>query len=233
MHRALLSALISTVFFSFVAAWGQINSISQPSTTTPSGPSVTTTAVGEAAGPHLVTSSAGSHTAQWDSQSGTYANSTVSFKAASSNSATASACDLAAPFGTVDASDVQAAINMALGMSSCTANIIGTGVCNVVVVQRVVNAALPNGTCITDGTVPHSVSLSWVASTTPGVTYNVYRSTTLGSYTTTPLASSISTTSYTDNAVQSGQTYYYVITAANSASESSRSNEVPAAIPVP
>ena len=51
MHRALLSALISTVFFSFVAAWGQINSISQPSTTTPSGPSVTTTAVGEAAGP--------------------------------------------------------------------------------------------------------------------------------------------------------------------------------------
>ena len=148
------------------------------------------------------------------------------------------ACDLSQPYGTPDSSDVQAAINMTLGVSPCTANIIGTGLCNVVMVQRVVNAALPGGTCVTGsgsgggGPVSHSVVLNWSASPTPSVTYKVYRSTTAGVY-STPLASSISTTSYTDGTVQSGTTYYYVVTAVNSGGESARSNESPAAIPVP
>src|SRR5215472_117613 len=56
--------------------------------------------------------------------------------------APSNACDLATPYGTIDASDVQAAINMSLGVAPCTANIAGANVCNVVVVQRVINASL-------------------------------------------------------------------------------------------
>ena len=91
-----------------------------------------------------------------------------------------SACDLVAPFGTVDAADVQAAINMTLGISPCTANIGGAVVCNAAVVQRVINAAL-GGTCVTGfGTVAHYISVGWTASTSVVVGYNVYRSSTSG-----------------------------------------------------
>ena len=142
------------------------------------------------------------------------------------------ACDLATPYGTINTADVQAAINMTLGSTPCTANIDGSGVCNVVVVQRVVNASMPGGTCVTGTTVAHSVSLNWAASSTPNVTYNVYRSVTSGSY-STPLASSGTATSYTDTAVQAGQNYYYVVTAVSGGTESAHSNEVPATVPSP
>ena len=55
--------------------------------------------------------------------------------------AQSSACDLTSD-GKVDDADVQSAINMSLGASTCTANVAGSGVCNVVVVQRVINAKL-------------------------------------------------------------------------------------------
>jgi hypothetical protein len=81
-------------------------------------------------------------------------------------------------------------------------------------------------------TVTHSVALSWIASTTPGVSYNVYRgSQTGGPYTRlngTPVAS----TAYTDTTVLSGLKYFYVVTAVDSSNiESVYSNEVPASIP--
>src|SRR2546423_1736994 len=83
------------------------------------------------------------------------------------------ACDLNSD-GRVDASDVQAAINMSLGLSSCTANITGSNVCNVVVVQRVINASL-GAACFTGTGAPHSVSLTWDASASSGVSgYKVY-----------------------------------------------------------
>jgi hypothetical protein len=63
-------------------------------------------------------------------------------------------------------------------------------------------------------TAPHSVVLTWTASSSPGVQgYNVYRSTTSGGpYTllTTPF---INATSYTDFSVLAGQQYCYVVTA--------------------
>jgi len=61
----------------------------------------------------------------------------------------------------------------------------------------------------------HTISLSWTASTTSGVTYNVYRATTSGGYNyTTPLNSApISGTSFSDCTVALGQIYYYVIAA--------------------
>ncbi|MBZ5625338.1 MAG: hypothetical protein LAQ69_42555 [Acidobacteriia bacterium] len=164
----------------------------------------------------------------------------VALKPASSSppSVPTNACDLATPYGSPDSADVQAAINMVLGTSPCTANIIGPNVCNVVVVQRVVNATPPpsgTNTCLTgSGASSHSVALNWVASTTPNVTYSVYRAATSGGYSPTPLASLIAGTSYTDTTVLAGQTYFYVIKAADSNNNlSTASNEATAVIPTP
>ncbi len=142
------------------------------------------------------------------------------------------ACDLAAPYGTIDGGDVQAAIDMTLGTVPCTANIAGSGVCNVVVVQRVVNASLPGGLCKT-GTGSHSVSLNWNASSSSGISgYNVYRSTTSGKSYTKLNPTPVSGLTYTDTTVANGATYYYVTTAVSSSSqESTYSNEAPATIP--
>jgi predicted phage tail protein len=142
---------------------------------------------------------------------------------------------LATPYGTIDSADVQAAINMSLGILPCTANIAGSGVCNVVVVQRVINA-MPaptgTGTCLTGtGAIAHSVSLSWAASTTSNVTYNVYRATTSGGYSSTPIASAITGTTYTDTTVQAGTTYFYVTKAVDSSGNlSAASNEAQAPV---
>ncbi len=138
------------------------------------------------------------------------------------------ACDLNAD-RVVNVLDVQLAVNMALGLQPCTANIEGQGVCNGDVVSRVIVAAL-GGTCNT-----HYVSLNWTASTSGNITgYNVYRgNTTSGPYTLVN-TSLITGTSYTDPAVVAGQTYYYVTTAVNSSNtESSYSNVAVAAVPTP
>jgi hypothetical protein len=141
------------------------------------------------------------------------------------------ACDLNGD-GTVNSADVQLAINMSLGLTGCTANIAGANVCNVIVVQRVVNASL-GGACLTSTGI-HSVSLNWAASSSTGVTgYNVYRATTSGGPYT--LVSSVGlTTSFTDNTVQSGTKYYYVVSAVGGSSTASPySNQVQAVVPVP
>src|SRR5215467_16290799 len=84
------------------------------------------------------------------------------------------ACDLGLPYGTVNVVDVQVAINMTLGITPCTANIVGPGVCNIVAIQRVINNAL-GGSCVTGTGTTHSVTLNWVASTSTNVAgYNVY-----------------------------------------------------------
>ncbi len=78
----------------------------------------------------------------------------------------------------------------------------------------------------------HSVALSWSGSTSQVIGYNIYRRIgSSGSY--TKLNSSINTiTSYTDTAVQSGQTYDYVTTAVDASNvESAYSNQATASIP--
>ena len=144
------------------------------------------------------------------------------------------ACDLTAS-GAVDAADVQAAINMSLGITPCTANIAGPGVCNVGVVQRVINAAL-GGACVAGvGAVGHYVSLSWTASSSTNVVgYNVYRGTATGGPYTEVSSSLIVGATYTDGAISPGTTYFYVATAKdNNGAESGHSNEVQAVIPSP
>lgn len=186
---------------------------------------------------HMITAGGGAYAAQWDTSSGTYASATVAFRA---NTAVVNSCDLASPYGVVDATDVAAAKNMALGVTRCTANIVGPNVCDVVMVQRVINASL-GGACVTGTsgggatTASHSVSLTWLASTSTDVTgYRVYRSTTSGGpY--TALVTLGNTTSYTDSAVSGGTTYYYVVKALSSSSLESTwpSNQAQAVVPTP
>jgi hypothetical protein len=80
--------------------------------------------------------------------------------------------------------------------------------------------------------VSHSVALSWTASTSTVAGYNVYRGGVSGGPYTKQDSSLVAPTSYTDTAVQTGLTYYYVVTAVDSSGvESVYSNEVSAAIP--
>ena len=78
----------------------------------------------------------------------------------------------------------------------------------------------------------HTVNLSWNASTTSGVQYNIYRGTQhTGPYPTKLNSSPQATTTFADSTVQSGTTYYYVVTAVDSnQQESDYSNEALATI---
>jgi hypothetical protein len=82
--------------------------------------------------------------------------------------------------------------------------------------------------------VAHSVSLSWTASTSTVVGYNVYRSTISGGPYTLITSSTVPGTTYTDNGVQAGMTYFYVVTAVDSSgNESAFSNEASVTVPTP
>jgi hypothetical protein len=181
---------------------------------------------------HMITSSAGAYAGQWNTGGGVFHSSTVSFKAAGTGGL--NACDLTRD-GSVNDSDVTLAVNMVLGLASCTASIQAPNTCDAVTVQRVVNAAL-QGTCLT-GTVstPHSITLSWVASVSSNVAgYNVYRSTSSGGPYTKINSSTVTGISYVDNTVQAGTTYYYVMTAKDSSNnESAYSAQASAVVPTP
>jgi hypothetical protein len=82
------------------------------------------------------------------------------------------------------------------------------------------------------GVVQHTVSLTWIASTSTVTGYNVYRSTTNGSGYVKINTSLIAGLTYTDASVTSGTTYYYVTTAVDSSgNESTFSNQATAVIP--
>ena len=83
------------------------------------------------------------------------------------------------------------------------------------------------------GTVQHSVTLTWAASTSTVAGYRVYRGVRSGGpYTQMNSVLEVGT-NYVDNTVQSGQTYYYVVTAVDSNGlESVYSNQVVAVIPI-
>jgi Abnormal spindle-like microcephaly-assoc'd, ASPM-SPD-2-Hydin len=83
---------------------------------------------------------------------------------------------------------------------------------------------------------PHSVAISWNASTTSGLQgYNVYRSQTSGGpYTKISSTLSPTTLTFTDTTPVSGQKFFYIVTAVNSSGlESIASNEVAVNIPTP
>jgi Abnormal spindle-like microcephaly-assoc'd, ASPM-SPD-2-Hydin len=88
-----------------------------------------------------------------------------------------------------------------------------------------------------DGTSPpqHNVSLNWTASTSTDVVgYNLYRGTVAGGPYSKINTALNPTTTFVDNSVQAGQTYYYVTTAVDgSGLESAYSNQVKTTIPSP
>lgn len=78
----------------------------------------------------------------------------------------------------------------------------------------------------------HSVGLSWNASTSTVSGYNLYRGTTNGGPYSKINSGLITTLSYTDTSVSSGNTYYYVSTAVDSSgNESVYSDQATAVIP--
>ena len=124
--------------------------------------------------------------------------------------------------GSVNVVDVQLITNMEIGVAGfpCNANVGGVLGCTDSARQVVIKAALGQG-C-------HFISLNWVPSTSSGVTgYNIYRGTSAGGESATPLNSGgpVSGTSYTDVNTVSGTTYYYIIKATNGSSESVPSTE--------
>jgi hypothetical protein len=80
--------------------------------------------------------------------------------------------------------------------------------------------------------VTHSTSLGWTASVSSVVGYNVYSGIVSGGPYAKLTSSPVSVVSYKDSTVQSGKTYYYVVTAVNSSgAESGYSSQATAAIP--
>jgi fibronectin type 3 domain-containing protein len=81
-----------------------------------------------------------------------------------------------------------------------------------------------------------SINLAWDASSDSNVTgYNVYRSEQSGVFSSTPLNGTtvLTTAAFNDSTVQSGTTYYYVVTAVSTTGvESGDSNQVQATLPV-
>ena len=71
------------------------------------------------------------------------------------------------------------------------------------------------------------VTLSWTAST-GATSYNLYRGTSPGGENATAVATGITSTSYANTSLINGTTYYFTVTAVNSAGTSGYSNEVSA-----
>lgn len=83
-----------------------------------------------------------------------------------------------------------------------------------------------------DVIVGHVVNISWTASVTPGVLYNVYVSSVSGGpY--IKIGSAVPDLQFSDLNATAGNTYYYVVTAFDSDGESDFSGEVSATIPTP
>jgi hypothetical protein len=105
--------------------------------------------------------------------------------------------------------------------------------------SKTISGANVTGVNFTASSIPphvqHSVSLSWAASTSSNISgYNVYRGTTSGGPYTRINGSLDAGTSYVDNTVSSGMTYFYVTTAVETNGvESGYSNEAQAVVPTP
>jgi len=99
------------------------------------------------------------------------------------------------------------------------------------------NASGSSQSASLSGTGTHNVTLSWTSIGSSGLGgYNVYRGTTSGGESSTPVNSSpVIGTTFIDENVQAGRTYYYVVTALsnNENVQSGGSNQASATVPSP
>jgi hypothetical protein len=122
-------------------------------------------------------------------------------------------------------------ISYQLTFSPATA---GSAIANVTFVSNAANSPSVESVSGSATAPQHSVALAWSASSSNDVVaYNIYRGTVSGGPYAL-LTSMNGSTADTDSAVQSGMTYYYIVTAVDSAgSESIYSNPTQAVIPSP
>jgi hypothetical protein len=103
--------------------------------------------------------------------------------------------------------------------------------------QIIDNASSSPQVVTLSGAGTHDVMLAWTAVTSANVAgYNIFRGTSPGGEGSTPLNSTpVQGTSYIDESVSAGVTYYYVITdvSQNGVTQSAPSNQVSAAVPSP
>ena len=78
---------------------------------------------------------------------------------------------------------------------------------------------------------PHTVKLTWVASSTPGVTYNVYRLNESTRKVEQLNTAPVTGLSFVDEHPVNGKKYTYYVTAASGTDESARSNSASVTIP--
>ncbi len=98
----------------------------------------------------------------------------------------------------------------------------------------VTNTNSQSGTLSAAFTYFHTVGLAWTDGSSGVSGYNVYRSSTSGGPYTRLNSSLVSSTSFSDNNVQAGQTYFYVTSAVNSSNlESAYSNQAQTTVPSP
>ena len=97
----------------------------------------------------------------------------------------------------------------------------------------IVNASsLLAPTGLTATTNGQSVVLDW-NDTLNATSYSVYRSESISDPFGDPIASGLTSSTYTDNAVTTGTTYYYVVTASDGTNETADSNEVNVSVVIP
>jgi hypothetical protein len=106
-----------------------------------------------------------------------------------------------------------------------------TGPVTVTAQSAVASASSANAT-VTVSAATHSVLLSWTASSSAVVGYNIYRGTVSGGPYTKLNSSAEPATTYTDNTIQAGVHYFYATTAVDmDGVESGYSNEASAVAP--
>jgi hypothetical protein len=109
----------------------------------------------------------------------------------------------------------------------------GTASGSVIVSSNATNSPATIGLAGTGVTaIAHSVSLSWIDGDAGVTGYNTYVASVSGGPYLRLTSTSIAGTSYVDSSVQSGRTYYYVVTALDSTNqESTYSSEIAAIVP--
>jgi hypothetical protein len=88
----------------------------------------------------------------------------------------------------------------------------------------------PAPTALGASAVGTQINLGWTAPNGPVSTYNIYRGTSAGGEGMTPYRTGITTTSFSDTGLTPGNTYYYKVSAVNSAGEGALSNEANATV---